>query len=393
MSRFTHRMIESLPIPEKGQSVLNEPGGLYLKIYPSGSRMFFYVYSLGGRQRWYRLGRFPEISLSEARKMRDELAGKVARDIDVQEEKRKTKEADKKAPTVDELAHEYIERWAKVRKKTWKEDVRALQKDVLPRFGTRKAKDISRRDIRLLIEDIGERAPVMANRTLALLSKMFRFGLEREATPSNPCELIRPLYEEVSRDRFLSSDEIRVFLQVLDETSVMTDRLKDALRLILITGQRSGEIVGMRWGEIDDKHWWNIPSTRTKSARPHRIFLTSLAVKSIGEPNGSEYVFPSPTEGQHLTPRALSRAILRANHFNLPRFSPHDLRRTCATGLGEIGIPTYIIGEILNHSQKTVTKIYDRYEHDKEKKQALSRWSRRLQHIIGGESEKKVFRL
>ena len=157
------------------------------------------------------------------------------------------------------------------------------------------------------------------------------------------------------------------------------------MRLILVTAARPGEVCGLDWNELDLNHgWWEIPRERTKADRLHRVPLTGLALEEIKkQPRMGRWVFPSLKE-QPLKVLALSHA-LRHNreHFALPRFTPHDLRRTCATHLGKIGVDRFIISRILDHTDREITGVYDRYGYDKQKKRALERWERKLRSIIG----------
>ncbi|MDF1537220.1 MAG: tyrosine-type recombinase/integrase [bacterium] len=401
--RFTVKKLDSLPSSVTGSKDYGEPGGFKVRVYPGGRKVFYYVYTIEGKTYWFKIGDYGDISLSDARSERDDLSAQVARaklgkclhPVAAREAQKVKKRGE---PTLADLAGEYMTRWAKVHKKTWMEDERILGKDVLPRWGKRLAKDITRRDVRLLLEDIGERGPVMSNRTLALLSRMFRFGLERDAIPADPTQLIKRIYKEKSKERYLTSDEVKIFWRELEETPRISEQVKDCLRLILLTGQRSGEVVGMRREEIDGD-WWNIPGDRTKSGRPHRVYLIDPALQVVNsQKKGVPFVFPSPVQEedkplQHLTTRSLSRALIRADNLSLDKFAPHDLRRTLATGLAELGVSNYTIGQILNHSERTVTHIYDRYGHDKEKREALLKWSRHLKTLITGKAPEKVVKL
>src|SRR4029077_16106725 len=163
------------------------------------------------------LGQYPTIGLAAARaKARDAL-----RDVDHGGDPARRKAEERRAETFAELAHEYIERHAK-RKRSGDEDIRILNGSqhkkrtgkrphvpLVKRWGTRKVKDISRRDVRELLDEIGDRAPIMANRVLALVRKIFNFGIERDWLETNPCHMVKRVAPERQRDRVLSEDEIR----------------------------------------------------------------------------------------------------------------------------------------------------------------------------------------
>src|SRR5205823_3658195 len=162
------------------------------------------------------------------------------------------------------LAREYIDRYAKKRKRSWKTDEYLLRSEVLPHWQHRAIVDIRRRDVRELVDGIAERgAPILANRTTALLSKVFKFALDDELIEASPAMRIPRPAPERQRDRVLTEDEIRTLWQqfgALDEPSMAA-----LYRLRLLTVQRGGEVASMRWQDIDlNGGWWTIPSERSK---------------------------------------------------------------------------------------------------------------------------------
>jgi integrase len=169
------------------------------------------------------------------------------------------------------------------------------------------------------------------------------------------------LYKEESKDRFLTLDEIKTFWAKLEKCT-MTDGTRQALKLILVTGQRPGEVVSIHRDEVEG-NWWTIPSSKTKNKKDHRVFLTDLALSLMGEPAQSGYFFPSDKKNGHIDRNALSRALRRNQVPEKPLseieyFSAHDLRRTAATHLARIGHAS-IVGKILNHTDRSITTVYD----------------------------------
>ncbi len=137
------------------------------------------VYSFEGRQRWITVGSFPDMSLRRARTKIKEIHEKVENEIDPTLERQIKRAEHLNTPTVEEFAKVYLEKWAEPKKKTAKEDERILYKDVVPVMGKRKLKDIRRAEIIHLLDDIAERGPIMANRTLAVIRKMLNFAVNR----------------------------------------------------------------------------------------------------------------------------------------------------------------------------------------------------------------------
>lgn len=263
-----------------------------------------------------------------------------------------------------------------------------------PVIGRRKAKDIKRRDLVLLLEKIVDRgSPNQSWQTLKVLRRMFNFAVERDILEYSPCTHIKPVAKLKSKTRWLTDDEIKWLWNKLT-TVELADRISDAtrraLKVILVTGQRPGEVLGIEWSEIDGD-WWTIPPNKTKNGREQRVFLTPLAKELIG--NYGSYPFPSPRSGGQMDVNNLGRAVRRllTNHnaaqakkerAEVEKFTPHDLRRTAATHMAQLGIAEFVIGKVLNHTNESITGVYNRYAYDEEKQQALTSWAERLNEIV-----------
>ena len=383
-SRFSDRDIQRLKPSEKS-FLESEPNGLYVRVLPSGRKSFMTVYSFDGKQRWLTIGRYPDITLKKARKKLEEIRKNIENEIDPALTKR-IKRADQiNAPTVAEFAEEYLEKWAIPKKKSAKEDKRILEKDVIPVWGKRKLKDITRREIISLLDDVAERGTIMANRTLAVIRKMFNFALNRGVIELSPCQNITPPGKEVEKERFLSEDEVKALWPKMTEE--LTDQTNRAIKMILATGQRPNEVATMHWNEVDGE-WWTIPKKKTKNSKVHRVFLNKIALELIGEPQKKRFVFPSLRKtDQPIHPNAFGKALRsKMGKFGIEYFSAHDLRRTAATHIAELGHGIYV-GKVLNHTDQSITAIYDRYAYDKEKKIALSAWGRKLEGLIKPEGK------
>jgi len=238
-------------------------------------------------------------------------------------------------------------------------------------------------------------SPSMANKCLNLLSKLFAFGVTRGILNGSPVTSI-PLPGKIkSRDRVLDGEEIKIFWEKLN-TANMPEITKLALKLLLISIQRRGETISARWQDFNlDSGWWTIPGESTKNRLPHRVPVTPLAKQVLGEikvlSGTSLYLFPSIRADKSMDPREVTKAMREAqDHFGLPWFTPHDLRRTGASHIASAGIPRLSIQKLLNHSEKGITAVYDRHGYDHEKKKALLAWDRKLKAIISGEKGKVV---
>jgi len=280
---------------------------------------------------------------------------------------------------------EYLERHAS-QKRSGHEDRRILEKDVVPLWGRRKAMDIRRRDVIQLLDAIHDRgAPIAANRTLALIRKVFNWAIGRDLVESNPCAQVKPVAKENQRDRALSAEEIGILWNGLDKAG-MADTIRNILRLILATAQRAGEVASADWSEVDiDNRIWTIPAEKSKNGLAHRVPLNEPALEVIQSlPKGDGYLFPSPRPGKHVAVEALSHAVLKnLERLGIAHFTPHDLRSTAATHISEAGVQRLTLKKILNHADGEVTATYDRHGYDQEKRDALYSWGNRLIEIVG----------
>ena len=388
---FTDASIRGMKLTRKPSERYErfEPGGLGIRI-GNRNRSFFYLYRFYKKPRRMTLGRYPGMSLADARVALAEAKRKVAHGEDPGARAVEQRRAERLAETVSELADLYIELHAKMKKKSWREDRRVLDKDVLPSIGYYKAKDVERRDIVRLLDGITARgSPVTANRTHSVVARMFRFAVSRDIVRTNPAREIER-NKETSRDRVLTDDEIRRFWMKLDDAP-MSEMARKALRFMLVTSARKGEVVTAEWVEIDDDHVWEIPAAKSKNGRPHRLPLTELACDLIGKnDDGLRWVFPSPhTRGASLSPKSIDNAFREAlASLELVGVTPHDLRRTAASNIAALGFPRFVVARLLNHAQSDVTgAVYDKYEYLPEKATALEAWARRLQQIISDEPE------
>ncbi len=395
--RLTDAKIRAMK-PSKERKILWEDGGtgMGIRIFPSGVKSFIFMYRFDGKARMMTIGKYPQVGLASARSKAVHAKEKLLKGIDPGQELIKEKKADRDAFTVKDLVEEYLEKWAKPRKRSWKEDQRILHKDIVSRWGRRKAKNIQRRDIVILLDELVDRgAPIQANRTLAVTRKMFNFAVGRSILEASPCVSIDAPSKENRRDRALSEDEILKFWDRLDHAK-MAEGTKLALRLQLVTAQRKGEIAGAEWTDFDlSRGWWTIPAEKAKNNVLHRVPLSPLALnllQEIKEHSGeSRWLFPGARGDGHITEPAIDHA-LRNNFdvFEMDHFVPHDLRRTAASQMTGSGVSRLTVSKILNHVDGGVTAVYDRHTYDAEKRQALGTWARKLESILTGQKAKIV---
>jgi integrase len=219
-----------------------------------------------------------------------------------------------------------------------------------------------------------------------------RWALARGDLDRNPMDGMKKPAAPRTRTRVLSDDEIRNLWNGLPKTLAKSKSCQRIVRLCLVTGQRVGEVAGMRRAELDlTKREWHLPSTRTKNGHAHRVALSDLAIRIITEAladaGNSPFVFPS--NGGALPAMAVARTIIRAQgRFGIAQWSAHDLRRTAITNMARLGVPPIVLGHVANH--RTTTKagvtlgVYAHHDYADETRQALDQWSAHLANIVDG---------
>ena len=389
MAKFTDKFIAGLK-PKAERYEVWEGGGFGVRISPRGSKSWIWVYHCAGRPRRLTLGEYPVLGLADARVKLAEARKLLERGIDPGEREVQHNKAEREAETVTELAETYLEKWARPRKRSAAEDERILRKDVMPVWGRRKAKDITRRDVVALLDKIVDRgSPIAANRTLAVVRRMFNWALSRDLVAASPCVAVEAPGEESRRDRVLSTDEIaRLWRSLSDPATPISLPIRLALKLQLVTAQRKGkEVIKAEWHEFNlVEAVWTIPGERTKNEMPHRVPLSALAravLAEIPEPH-SGWLFPSPRGSGPVGGQSVDHAMRRNRvALGVGDATPHDLRRTAASHMTSVGISRLVVSKVLNHAEPGVTAVYDRHSYDSEKRAALDAWGKRLEEIIG----------
>jgi len=416
---LTSKAIEALKLEQPAQieywdAALN---GFGLRVSRTGTsgrstKTFFVRYRVGKRMRRLTIGDATLLSLAAAR----ERARAILVIVDAGDDPAIARAVAKRAETFGELWNEYLERHAKPNKRSWTDDVRIARAELLPSWRDRKAIEITRRDVRDVLDRIVDRkAPTMANRTLSLARKIFNFGIERDLVENNPCHKIRPPARERSRDRVLNDDELTGFWKALaQEEAAGRYLIAGYFRIRLLTAQRGREVLRMRWQDISQEpagSVWVIPGEVAKNGHSHRVPLSSPVMELLKDISArleedrhranrwremkgealrrpSEWVFPSP---RGRAPMAnIQKAFERLRRQSAgAHFTAHDLRRTAATRMtGELKVPRFTVGRVLNHFEPGVTGVYDRYAYDDEKRDALGRWAQLvIDGIVGGQRQ------
>jgi integrase len=378
--------------------------GLSLRVTANGVRTWTVFYrDKNARQKRFTLGRYPAVKLVDARELARNAQRRVAHGGDPVVDKRAAREV----LTFGGLAQKYLDDYAKLNKKSWEEDERQLNADLLPKWKSRPTAEIKAEDLLAILNaKVRNGSPVAANRLRALVSRIFTFGTDQRLVPAaaNPVIGVKKPTKESSRDRVLTESEIR---RIWDACDTQNPYVSAWFRLRLVTAQRGGELLQMRWSDVDEEsHFWTIPAEFVKNAHGHRVYLNELARKvlaTVPRDDKSVWAFPKSFMGDYkhvgrrLAQSTRANIIIEGNQNTRGRdkadIRGHDLRRTAASLMASRGVPRFVISRILNHSEeKDITSVYDRYGYDAEKKAAMDLWNRLLIAILKEKSTSRVGR-
>ena len=383
--KLTARFVETIATAKERDDIRDAAvDGLQLRVTDKGSKTWAirYTRKSDGRRRRLTLGGFPAMSLEEARnRAREELA-LIARGADPAAGIAERKQAH----TFAELAEDWIERHGKPNKgaRTLRDDRSMLDRHILPAIGAMKAAEVEKRDVIRLLDAVAAAPDARSadsgsprklthrpNRVFELVRAIFRWAVGRDLLKIDPTwGLSPPIKREKARERNLSPDEIRTLWAALDRAQVARRSTKGmargeratagddipltratalALKLSLATGQRIGEVAGIAMPELslnDTAPMWVVPGERSKNGEANRVPLSPLALRLIGEARelaaGSPWLFPSPLGHGAIDPHAPTKALERARSaIGVEDFRVHDLRRTTATRMAEMGIRAF----------------------------------------------------
>jgi len=414
-SKLTDKALRALKPSDKEQ-VMGDGGGLWIRLLPvskGGAINFYYRFQHQGKEHRFNCGTYPETTLAEARKKRNAARDEVKSGIsplDKQANDRSSAAAAVALSKSEKTVNELFNDWERVYLITHQKDKGAFTKaayelDVGPVIGALRARDVRLAHIIQVIDRILDRqARRKANLVLSLMRQMFRHGLGRGMVDTDPTLGISKKQaggKETPVDRNLSETEIQQLHRLLP-TSGMPLRFQAGLWLILATGARVGELLHAQWQHVDeDAGLWVIPAENSKNDREHIIHLSTFAmqqIKLIGLLKSGTYLFPGQKPDQPVSDKALSKAVrdrIRATPLKkrtpnagallLPRgeWTPHDLRRTMATRMGDLGVQPHVIERCLNHIQQGIVGVYQRQEYLSERRSAFDLWGARLTALTG----------
>lgn len=386
--RLTNQYIANLKPSGKRQELQDEgTKGLALRLNVSGNKSFIYRYRFNDKVKRYTIGSYPEVSLAQARNKSKEITFNLSQGIDPLVEKRKNKDQFSGEITFAQLSDLYIKRHLpSLSPSTAKEYARIINAELKTKLGKLYLSEISKRRLIDLIDAIAvDRGHnTLSNRVRAVLSSIYSFAVNKGVLESNILLNLKLKKKELKRDRVYTQQEIQQLWAAFEAQDQLIGTI---YKLLLLLGQRAGETCQMRWSDIEvDKAIWTIPTEVTKSDRLHTVPLSEKALGLILDmkpiTGNKQYVFNSPKrENQPITWIHKATARIKKDS-GVSDFRPHDLRRTMASNLAEMGVNRTVLGKILNHKglsgDSSVTAIYDRYDYLDEKRDALMMWSVKL---------------
>ena len=396
MVSFTHRAVEALRPSDTPYRVSDQRCvGLAVRVAPSGVKTWDLAYRIrgSGKVRRVSLGRVADVSLEKARERANELtsASRAGRDLIAEESDSRAAAASRL--TIEKLIALYVRRRVAGRLRTAADIERRLNRALAPILD-RHADDIRRRDIRELLDAVADQGIEReAEKRRQTVGAMFRWALSQDIVETDPTARLKAYDPGTLRDRVLSAEEIEALWKWLEAGALPPDPA-DILKLQLATGARCGEISGLSADEIDREEWtWTLPAARSKNKRPRVTPLVGIA-RQIVEGRLSAVQsgpFFTAETGTSFTAAHIGHYLLaRRDKLPISKFTTHDLRRTVATMLAEMGIALDLVAAVVGHEAggretRTLVRHYVRTDLVERKKTVLEAWHRRLREIIAGQ--------
>lgn len=397
---LTDTKIKSLKPKDKVYKVADRDG-LYVSVSVAGTVTFRYDYRINGRRETLTIGKYGAdgINLAEARERLMIARKQVSEGISPATEKRAERNKIRNADRFCVFAEKYLAD-VQLADSTKALRVATYERDIKDAFGNRLMTEITADEIRSHCEKIKERgAPSTAIFVRDLIANVYRYAIQRGHKFANPADEIAnsSIATFKKRERVLTPREIKLFFNTLEETQ-SDFALKKAVKFILLTMVRKGELVNATWDEVDFKNKvWTIPAERMKAKRAHNVYLSEQALDLIIAfqiySEGSPYLLPGRiNRRQPIANSSLNRVIANCIKFinkdeqRIDDFTVHDLRRTGSTLLHEMGFNSDWIEKSLAHEQQGVRAVYNKAEYAAQRKEMMQRWADQVEEWINDNS-------
>jgi integrase len=360
--------------------------GLAIQVQPTGSKAWKCIYPFHGRPRWYHIADAAAVGLADARLLASRVMFQVAEGKDPQAERRAARGAD----TFEDLATRY-RKYSETKNKSWKQADALVRRHLQPRWSKLRAADITRSDVKTMMARIN--APIVANQVLAAASAIFSWAIREEfgGLKVNPCHGVERNATK-SRERVLSDNEIPKFWAAFEDAQYVRGV---ALKMILLTGQRPGEVIHMRSEHIEDG-WWTLPGAPvsalgwpgTKNGETHRIWLPAPAQKILAEMEATGFMFAGPRGKPIDKLEVVMKAIYEK--LGVERATPHDLRRTHSTTIAALGFGRDAMNRVQNHKEGGIASVYDRHQYAEENKKVMEAVAAKIISFIDGGADNVI---
>jgi integrase len=380
---LTDTALKALKLKDKPYTV-SDDRGLYVEVFPTGGIVWRFRYRLNGKREKLTLGKYPALTLKNARLKRDEAAQAVALGQSPAQKKQFAKVAGPEDATVAEFAERFFRDIQQRDRKDNTMPRRYLDKDILPYVGAKPVKEITAEDVRSVIwRKKSQGFDAAAGQVRGLLKRMLDYAVTCGLLSHNPVAALpmRHVYRAAARDRALTPDEIQLFLRSAQASNVRR-QFKIALQLILMTLVRKSELMLAQWKDVHlDEAEWHIPEENSKTGKPHIVYLSRQAALLFKElkvlASTSAWVLPGRgTLAKPFAHNAINNALKTAlQDQEIPAFTIHDLRRTASTLLHEEGWPSDVVEKALNHTIGGVRGVYNRAKYATQRREMLQFWS------------------
>ena len=396
-------------MPKKNSKALTDPGigkigraakgkrterfdalapGLCLRVTDNGMKSWSCYYRFDDKHQRMTIGGWPEVTVGEARDRAREIKRQAKAGIDPKTVRQATADAERAESeaacrkTFGHIAELYIARECS-RLKRGREYEAAIRRELVPKWQHRQMDDLRRGDLTELTDvliDAG--TPMAARRVHEIVKRLFNWSVDRGDIEASPFAVMKPPVKKEPRDRVLKDGEIKELWKAWEKMGYPFGPLQ---KLLLLLGQRRGEVAEMQWAEIEpDGRMWIIPASRNKMGREHLVPLPDPAVAVLNELprfDGGNFVFTT-TSGRRPVSGFSKSAVRTIELSGITGWTVHDLRRTCRTGLARLGIPEIVAERVINHAKQGLIKTYDLHEYEDEKRDGLNRWAQEVMNLV-----------
>jgi len=372
----------------KGKNVtLFDGGGLFLMVTPTGGKLWRFKYRYNGKQKLLAFGSYPEITLLDARRRRDDARRLLANNVDPGAIRKAQKQAKvEETETVEVIAREWHEKF----KTKWTQGhatkiMRALERDVFPWIGTRPIKDIKAPELLTVLRRVESRGVLEgAHRIRGICNMIFRYAVSTGRAERNPAQDLigsLPPAKEKHLAAITEPKKVRELLRAIDGYSG-SYVVKLALQLSPLVFVRPGELRHMEWSEVDfDESLWSIPAEKMKMREPHLVPLSRQAIKILEEikklTGASKYAFPSGRTFDRPMSNNAVLAALRRMGYTKDEMTPHGFRAMARTIIDEFlqVRPDFIEAQLAHRVSDPLGRSYNRTQHLNERRKMMQKWA------------------